>query len=71
MANSSDPDQTAPIEAVCSGPRCLLLYFIRRSCWAIIFSRQLQQTTLSDAFFLGALRVKTKRNLHAAKRKDN
>ena len=39
MANSVDPDQTAPIGAVCSGsmlfetvlgPCCLLLYFIRK-----------------------------------------
>ena len=28
MANSVDPDQTAPIGAVNLGPRCLLLYLI-------------------------------------------
>ena len=41
------------------GPRCLLLYINRRQCKAIICSRRLQQTTFSDAFFLGALRAKT------------
>ena len=30
MANSVGPDQTAPIGAVCSGPRCFLLYLIRQ-----------------------------------------
>ena len=52
MANSVDPDQTAPM---C--PRCLLLYLIHQLYQAIICSRRLQQTTFSDAFFLGALRV--------------
>ena len=28
MANSVDPDQTAPIRAVCLGQHCLLLYLI-------------------------------------------
>ena len=55
MANSLDPDQTAPV----LGSRCLLLYLIRQECKAIICSRRLQQTTFSDAFFLGALRVKS------------
>ena len=54
MANSVDPDQTAPIGAVCSGST--LFASILNS---IICSRRLQQTTFSDAFFLGALRVKT------------
>ena len=42
------------------GPRsdcCLLRYLIRRWCKAIICSRRLWQTTFSDAFLLGALRV--------------
>ena len=30
MANSVDPDQTAPIGAAVLGPRCLLLYLIRQ-----------------------------------------
>ena len=47
MANSVDPDQTAPIGAVCSGSTlfaCLLKF-------PIICSGRLQQTTFSDAFF--------------------
>ena len=51
MANSVDPDQTAPF----LGPPCLLLYLIRdyaRQLFAADdFSRRLQQTTFSDAFF--------------------
>ena len=30
LTNSVDPDQTAPIGAVCSGSRCLHLYLIRQ-----------------------------------------
>ena len=30
MANSVDPDQTAPIEQSVLDPRCLLLFLIRR-----------------------------------------
>ena len=59
MANSVDPDQTAPIGAVCS----------RSTLFASIFNlsvtlgNYLQQTTSADDifgcfFFLGALRVK-------------
>ena len=42
MANSVDPDQTAPIGAVCSGstlfasvlgPRCLLLFWVHAVCF--------------------------------------
>ena len=60
MAESVDPDQTAPIGAVCSGSTLfasildssvMLGNYMKRS-------RRLQQTTFSDAFFLGALRVK-------------
>ena len=44
MANSVDPDQTAPIGAVCSGSmQCLLLYLIvniRQLFAADDFSRQ-------------------------------
>ena len=44
MANSVDPDQSAPIGAVCSGLRCLLLYLIfinaRQSFAADDFSRR-------------------------------
>ena len=30
MANSVDPDQTAPKDQSVLGPHCLLLYFIRQ-----------------------------------------
>ena len=53
MANRVDPDQTAPTGAVCSGST-----LFASLCKAIICSRPLQEATFSDAFFLGALRVK-------------
>ena len=58
MANSVDPDQTAPIGAVCSGST--LFASILNS--SVIFGNYLQQTTSADdifrcIFFLGALRV--------------
>ena len=54
MANSVDPDQTAPIGAVCSGSTLfasklnssVMLALLGNFC-----SRRLQQTTFSDAFF--------------------
>ena len=59
MANSVDPDQTAPIGAVCSGST--LFASILNS--SVIFGNYLQQTTSADDifrlhFFLGALTVK-------------
>ena len=58
MANSVDPDQTAPTGAVCSGST-LFASILNLS---IMLGNDLQQTTsaddISDAFFLGALRVK-------------
>ena len=55
MANSVDPDQTAPIGAVCS--RSTLFASILNL--SVMLGNYLQQTTFSDAFlFLGALRVK-------------
>ena len=53
MANSVDPDQTG---AVCSG--YTLFASILNS--SVMLGNYLQQTTsaFSDAFFLGALRVK-------------
>ena len=52
MANSVNPDQTAPIGAVCSGSTLfasiLNLSVMLGNC---ICSRRLQQTTFSDAFF--------------------
>ena len=60
MANSVDPDQTAPIGAVCSGSTlfaCILKF-------ALILGNYLQQTTSTDdifrCIFLGALRVDIK-----------
>ena len=49
-----DPEQTAPIGAVCSGSR--LFASILNS--SVMLGNNLQQTTFSDAFFLGALKVK-------------
>ena len=54
MANSVDPDQTAPVGAVCSGST--LFASILNS--SVMLGNYLQQTTFSDAFFLGALRDK-------------
>ena len=53
MANSVDPEQTAPIGAVCSGST-LFASILNLS---VMLGNYLQQTTFSDAFFLGALRV--------------
>ena len=59
MANSVDPDQTAPIGAVCSGST-LFAYILNLS---VMLGNYMQQTTSADdifryIFFLGALRVK-------------
>ena len=58
MANSVDPDQTAPMGAVCSGS--MLFASILNS--SVVLGNYLQQTTSADnifrcIFFLGALRV--------------
>ena len=45
MANSVNPDQTAPIEAVCFGP--MLFASILNS--SVMLGSYLQQTTFSDA----------------------
>ena len=47
MANIVDPDQTAPIGAVCSG--CTLFASILNS--SVTLGNFLQQTTFLDAFF--------------------
>ena len=47
MANSVDPDQTAPIGAVCSGSM-LLASILNLS---VILGNYLQQTTSADVFF--------------------
>ena len=59
MAYSVDPDQTAPIGAVCSGST-LFASIINSS---VMIGNYLQQTTSADdifrcIFFLGALMVK-------------
>ena len=51
MANSMDPDETAPIGAVCSGSRLCASILNSSVMLAIICSRQLQQMIFSDAFF--------------------
>ena len=58
MANSVDPDQTAPIEAVCSGSTLFASILNSSVVLGIYLQQRLQQMTFSDAFFLGALRVK-------------
>ena len=47
MANSVDPDQTAPLGAVCSGstPVASILN------WSVILGNHLQQTTSADDIF--------------------
>ena len=47
MANSVDPDQTAPIGAVCSGS----MLFASIPNFSVMLGNYLQQTTFSDAFF--------------------
>ena len=58
MANSVDPDQTAPMGAVCSGST-LVASILNLS---VMLGNYLQQTTSTDnvfrcVFFLGAFRV--------------
>ena len=57
MANNVDPDQTAPIGSVCSGTTLFASTF-NSSVTLGHYLQQTQQTTFSDAFFLGTLRVK-------------
>ena len=49
MANSVDPDQTAPIGAVCSG-FTLFASILNSLVMSGIFCSRLQHTTFSDAF---------------------
>ena len=58
MANSEDPDQTAPIGIVCSGS----MLFASILNLSVMLGNYLQQTSSADdifgcLFFLGALRV--------------
>ena len=55
MANSVDPDMTAPIGAVCSGSRLFASILNSSVMLGIFCSKRLQQTTFSNAFFGGAL----------------
>ena len=57
MANSMDPDQTAPIGAVCSGST-LFASILNTTVMLAIgnhLQQTTQQTTFSDAFFFLAL----------------
>ena len=59
MANSVDPDQTAPIGAVCTGSTL----FASKLNLSVMLGNYLQQTTSANRhfqmhFFPGALRVK-------------
>ena len=47
MANSVDPDQTAPIGAVCSG----FSLFASILNWSVMLGKYLQQTTSADNIF--------------------
>ena len=47
MTNSMDPDQTAPIGAVCSGST-LLASILN---WSVMLGNYLQQTTSADDIF--------------------
>ena len=58
MANSVDPDQTAPIGTVCSGSTLFASILNLPVMLGNYLQRELQQTTFSDAFFFCALRVK-------------
>ena len=58
MTNSVDPGQTAPMGAVCFGSK--LFASILNS--SVMLGNYLQQTTFSDVFFLGALRVNASKN---------
>ena len=64
MANSVDPDQTAPIGAVCSGPT-LFASILNLS---VMLGNYLHQTNSADdifrCVFLGALKVKVINSLN-------
>ena len=51
MTNSVDPDQTAPIGAVCSGSTLFATMFNL----SVLLGNYLQQMTFSGAFFFLAL----------------
>ena len=47
MSNIMDPEQTAPIGAVCSGPKL----FASMLNWSVMLGSYLQQTTSADDIF--------------------
>ena len=51
MANSVDPDQTAPIGAVCSGSTLFASILNLSVMLGNYLQQKNQQTTFSDAFF--------------------
>ena len=59
MANSVDPDQTAPIGAVCSGSRLFasIPYFVSNAR-QLFAAEDFRRQHFQMHFFLGALRVK-------------
>ena len=64
MAISVDPDQTAPTGAVCSGSTMFASILNSSVMLGNYLQQTTSQTTFSDAFFLGALRVKTSSTIH-------
>ena len=58
MANSEDPDKTAPLGAVCSGSMLFASILNSSVMLGNYLQQTIQQTSFSDALFLGALRVK-------------
>ena len=56
MANSEDPDQTAPIGAVCSGPM-LFASILNLSVMLLFAADDISRRHIQMHFFLGALRV--------------
>ena len=64
MANSMDPDQTAPIGTVCSGSTLfasILKFF--SNVMHLFAADDFSRLHFSDAFFLGTLRAKIRSNL--------
>ena len=63
MANRVDPDQTAPIGAVCSGS----MLFASVLNLSVLLGNYLQQTTFSDDFFSWRFRGQTFFMLNSSK----
>ena len=59
MTNSVDPDQTAPIGAVESGSTLFAsILKLVSNVWQLFAADDLSRRHFSDAFFLGALRLR-------------